>query len=256
MSYPRCILWLALLSACSSGSAAPEAHRPAPATPAQVAPRASVDIVEDEIKPAEPKAELESGRRLGRYQLTYYHVADQPEGKRRRRVALRDRNGRVLVRVSRAFARQVLMQGTGRLRDGRMINVAGGCKRTRYCYHFLDENERYGKGALQTSLRPFRSVAAPPHIKLGTVLYIPELDGLPVPGGMLNGNRVHDGCVVAEDRGGGIKGHQLDLFTFTDTRYKLFHRKNKIVRVTVHRGGERCKAFADNPEPARVRGRG
>lgn len=254
MSYPRCILlWAALVPACSSGASTPETHRPASTTAPGAAP-VSVDIVEHEIKQVDPEP-AESGQRLGRYLLTYYHVADQPEGKRPT-VALRDRRGRVLVRVSRAFARQVLMQGTGRLRDGRMINVAGGCLRTRYCYHFLDDDEVYGKGALQTSLRPFRSVAAPPHIKLGTVLYIPELDGLPVPGGMLNGNRVHDGCVVAEDRGGGIQGRQLDLFTYTDTRYRLFQRKNKIVRVTVHRGGERCAEFAKHGDPAVAHGQG
>jgi 3D (Asp-Asp-Asp) domain-containing protein len=254
MSYPRCILWLALVSACSSGAPASD-HPPAskPARPATPAPSVRVDIVADEIEPAE---ELESGKRLGRYQLTYYHIANQADGDVSRAVALRDRRGRIIARVSRKFSRRLLMQGTGRLRDGRLINIAGGCRKTRRCYHILDDDLRFGMGAASTSLRPFRSVAAPPHIRLGTVLYIPELDGLPVPGGMLNGNRVHDGCVVAEDRGGGIKGRQLDLFTFTGTRYRLFHRKNKIVRVTVHRGGDRCKAFADNAAPAAISGQG
>jgi len=260
MSYPVCNLWPALLLvACSSSTTPPEITPSVTSdqTPAAAAFTASADIVVSEIEAvnlAEPEAD--SGRTMGRYQLTYYHIADQPENDRSRAVALRDRRGRVLARVSRKYAARVLMQGTGRLRDGRLINIAGGCQKTERCYHILDESIRYGMGARNRALRPFRSVAAPPHIAIGTVLYIPELDGLAIPGGLPNGNRVHDGCVIAEDRGGGIQGRQLDLFTFNGTRYKLFHRKNKIVRVTVRRGGDRCKAFADKPAPPRTRGRG
>lgn len=224
-------------------AAAPEAAEP------------TVDIVAGEIEVL-PAPEAESGKRMGRYRLTYYHVARQDPADRSRAVAIRDRRGKVLARVSRKFYRRLLLQGTGRLTDGRLINVAGGCRKTRRCYHVLGDDVEYAIGAHQTELRPFRSVAAPPFIAFGTVLYIPELDGLPVPGGLANGNRVHDGCVVAEDRGGGIRGRHLDLFTADATRYRLFQRRNKIVRVTVHRGGERCAEFADRPDPEPRRGRG
>ena len=252
MSSPRCILLTALVG-CSTG--APVADKRPPAPPATATPTA--EIVVDEIEPLAAKEEPgPEGERLGRYRLTYYHIARQDPKDRSRAVPLRDRRGKVLARVSRKFARRVLLQGTGRLADGRLINVAGGCRKSRRCYHILDEDIEHGIGARDQELRPFRSVAAPPHIRFGTVLYIPELDGLPVPGGLANGSYVHDGCVVADDRGGGIKGRQLDLFTADSQRYRLFHRKNKIVRVTVHRGGERCASFEDRVVARSSRGQG
>lgn len=254
MSYPRCMV-LAALFGCSTGAPLADKH-----PPPRVKAGPTAEIVVDEIEPLaadpEPEPEPESGKRLGRYQLTYYHVARQRPDDRSRAVPLRDRRGKVLARVSRKFSRRLQMQGTGRLTDGRLINVAGGCRKSKRCYHVLADDIEYGIGARNKPLQPFRSVAAPPHIAFGTVLYIPELDGLAVPGGMQDGSYVHDGCVVAEDRGGGIRGRQLDLFTADGNRYRLFHRRNKIVRVTVHRGGERCAELADQPAPRVNRGRG
>jgi hypothetical protein len=52
----------------------------------------------------------------------------------------------------------------------------------------------------------------PKVIKLGSLLYIPLLEGRTMPGRAPWGGYVHDGCVTADDTGGGIEGHQLDLF--------------------------------------------
>ena len=52
----------------------------------------------------------------------------------------------------------------------------------------------------------------PKLIKLGSLLYVPLLEGRLMPGRAPAGGYVHDGCVVADDVGGGIKGNQLDLF--------------------------------------------
>jgi hypothetical protein len=49
-------------------------------------------------------------------------------------------------------------------------------------------------------------------VKLGSLLYVPLLEGRTMPGRAPWGGFVHDGCVVADDTGGHIDGHRLDLF--------------------------------------------
>lgn len=60
-------------------------------------------------------------------------------------------------------------------------------------------------------LMAFRTVAVDPtRIKMGTVLFIPELRGL----GFWNAGELfaHDGYVVASDRGGAIQDNHIDMF--------------------------------------------
>jgi hypothetical protein len=52
----------------------------------------------------------------------------------------------------------------------------------------------------------------PKVVKLGSLLYVPLLEGRTMPGRAPWGGYVHDGCVVADDTGGHIDGNQLDLF--------------------------------------------
>jgi len=118
-----------------------------------------------------------------------------------------------IAEVSREFASQVRLQGTGRLRDGRLVNVGGrcGCDRTP-CFHVV-KSAHWGTGGTGHHLEPFRTVAVDPKlIKLGSLLYVPLLEGRLMPGRPPWGGFVHDGCVIADDVGGGIKGTQLDLF--------------------------------------------
>jgi hypothetical protein len=49
-------------------------------------------------------------------------------------------------------------------------------------------------------------------VKLGTLLYVPLLEGRRMPGRAPWGGYVHDGCVIADDTGGHIAGNRLDLF--------------------------------------------
>ena len=72
---------------------------------------------------------------------------------------------------------------------------------------------QWGTAGAGKPLQPFRTVAVDPRvIKLGTLLYVPLLEGRTMPGRAPWGGFVHDGCVVADDTGGGIDGNQLDLF--------------------------------------------
>jgi 3D (Asp-Asp-Asp) domain-containing protein len=114
--------------------------------------------------------------------------------------------------VSKEFAAALSLQGTGLLRDGRVVNVWGHCS----CDHspcFKVTESKWGTAGNGRPLQPFRTVAVDPKVvKLGSLLHVPILEGRTMPGRSPWGGFVHDGCVVADDTGGGIDGNQLDLF--------------------------------------------
>lgn len=121
-------------------------------------------------------------------------------------------NCEAISEVSRDFASQLALQGTGKLKDGRVLNIWGQCN----CGHtpcFKVTAATWGTGGTGRQLQPFRTVAVDPKVvKLGSLLYVPLLEGKRMPGREPWGGFIHDGCVVADDVGGGIKGTQLDLF--------------------------------------------
>lgn len=217
---------------------------------------------------AQPAPEPPEARTLGEFQLTFYYVAseDEVDPAPRRRAAndnagddaslaasqpdlvpVYDRRCRPLASVSRAFAAQLTMQGTGRLLDGRVLNVAAPCDCPRTpCFHVLPSHRKWGMGGSGQPLEPFRTVAVDPRrVKLGSLLYVPELDGVRMPGPAPIGGFVHDGCVVAGDTGGGVQGAQLDLFVARRAYYKGLARRGGshgwARRVEVLDGAERCQ---------------
>lgn len=196
--------------------------------PAATSKSASMDEAPGERPPP--------GKPLGRFKLTYYHLAVEPEDAPQKR-KLYDKRCRPIARTSRRFARELAMQGSGRLRDGRILNVAGGCDCDRKVCYYVAEDAPWGVGA-RHPLRPLRSVAAGSGtFSLNTPLYLPRLDGLPIPGERIWNLTVHDGCVIVEDRG--VEGRHLDLFVALKKRREFFD-EHGIHRTRVRRGGERC----------------
>jgi len=84
------------------------------------------------------------GRGMGRYQLTYYWVAAEDAHGGKPTTTLRDRKCKPLARVSSKFRRALMREGTGKLSDGRIINVSGGCKCSKRCFLIADEDSPYG----------------------------------------------------------------------------------------------------------------
>jgi 3D (Asp-Asp-Asp) domain-containing protein len=127
-------------------------------------------------------------------------------------VTLFDSTCQPISEVSREFAQQIALQGTGKLKDGRVLNIWGNCScSSAPCFKVTAA--QWGTGGTGRQLQPFRTVAVDPKVvKLGSLLYVPLLEGRQMPGRSPWGGFVHDGCVVADDVGGGIKGSQLDLF--------------------------------------------
>src|ERR1043165_958902 len=203
---------------------------------ANVAPPA----VEVAPAPKEPPPKQDTGPRpLGKFTITFYYVVGEEEiGSKPLLVAANDNRGsdgddqrelaaispdlvtlyaggskcEPIADVSKDFATQLAVQGTGKLRDGRVLNIWGhcNCKRTP-CFKVTQA--QWGTAGTGRSLLPFRTVAVDPKVvKLGSLLYVPLLEGRTMPGRAPWGGFVHDGCVVADDTGGHIGGNRLDLF--------------------------------------------
>ena len=65
------------------------------------------------------------------------------------------------------------------------------------------------RDAMGCRVVPMRTLAVDPHVvPKGTVVFIKETVGLPLPGGA-----AHDGFWYASDVGGAIKGERIDLYT-------------------------------------------
>jgi 3D (Asp-Asp-Asp) domain-containing protein len=193
-------------------------------------------IVTPAVSQTEATAETEPGP-IGAFNITFYYVIGEDEvlAKLAKKAAANSNSGtaelatiappiahetvaihgpscEVIADVPKEFATQLAMQGTGKLKDGRIVNIWGRCDCERSpCFQVTER--RWGTSGSGRPLQPFRTVAVDRSvIKLGTLLYVPELEGVTMPGRAPWGGFTHDGCVVADDTGGGIKGKQLDLF--------------------------------------------
>lgn len=203
------------------------------------------------------------GAELGKFRFTMYYVAiergrkQEPEpvseedvllasgapdtmSGRPDKVTIYDKRCRAIAEISPAFARQLDLQGTGKLKDGRVVNTSGLCK----CPNspcFMEIKDTWAIGA-NGRLAPFRSVAIDTRlVKLGSLLYIPELEGKRMPGKAPWGGYVHDGCVIADDRGGGIRGKELDLFVAKKSFSNALWNRTRLKQVTVFDGTGWCE---------------
>ena len=222
----------ALLAACAS--------RPPDVREASAAADAT------RVESAEEAAPPEPPRELGRFRMTYYLVAVEAEHRGSANTPLLGEDCRPITRVSKAFARELALEGTGRLRDGRLLNWAGRCPATKTRprtprYRVMDETRPWGIGVRDIPLVPFRSIASDPAvIATGTRVYVRELDGVTMPGDAPWGGFVHDGCVVAVDVGEAIRGAHIDFFSGTRQAYHALDGALRLRHVTLEEPGDRC----------------
>jgi hypothetical protein len=187
---------------------------------------------------AEPPS-LEHGRPLGKFYPTFYQIAREVlypgDGKAENLTTLLDNSGKHIAKVSRAFRKALLRQGTGQLTDGRVLNVGKKLKSGRR--FIVLPKESYGLGTSNYHLYPYRSVAVdfdflcerlqdqslctPGNVEVrdrsisranrkglgGVLLYVARLKGIKLEDGS-----IHDGYVCAVDVGGGIKLDRMDIF--------------------------------------------
>ena len=148
----------------------------------------------------------------------------------------------VLATVAAEFFASMSLEGTARLLDDRVLNYWGGCGcATSPCFSEVDAEHPWGSGSMSRPLIPFRSVAVDTNlIDIGTSLYVEELDGLFMPGDPPTGGFVHDGCVVADDTGGGINGTHIDFFAALRDYYLVIAGDVGSNSVQLHEGGTLC----------------
>lgn len=153
------------------------------------------------------------------FKLSFYWLAWESEyANEPYDTAVYTRQGFFLGRFPRTLVYELKLEGSGILRDGRVINYDGECDYgIGVCFKQVDPHEHpVGMGGQGRPLEPLRSVAIDPRlIPIGTPLYIPELRGIRMP----DGSR-HDGCVRADDTGGNIKQRKVDFFVESYAGYK------------------------------------
>jgi len=153
-------------------------------------------------------------------------------------------DGYFFSRVPERYACSLKLEGSGLMRDGRIVNYTGSCKfGYGTCFEQLDITDYpFGRGAGQRPLVPFKSVAVDPRlVRIGEPLYIPEFDGMVLPDGS-----IHDGCVRADDTGGGIKGRKMDFFVVTYGNFRsLLDGLLGVTWITPHVEAPRCQYLRD-----------
>lgn len=200
----------------------------------------------------------DSAASAGPYRNTYY---DFPaEGAGLRQSALYDAACHTIAYVTKEFHDRVCLQGSGKLSSGETVSFAkrdcacaAECPRSgqHICYERLDSTLfPHGRGATGRAITPLRTVAVDSSvIPLGTVIYIPEFDGIDRPDGAK-----HDGCFVAEDRGIRVVGRHVDVFAGDPASALWMNKKvpsNRGVNVVANdpRCMTRFSAGARGPAP-------
>ncbi|MCC6214676.1 MAG: hypothetical protein IT376_07390 [Polyangiaceae bacterium] len=179
---------------------------------------------------------------MGTFQLTYYWVAYEGEYSGAATAPLYDESCGVLASVPSSFRSAISLEGTGRLLDGRLLNVSGSCACPYSpCFLVADTAHPWGYGVQNRALVPFRSIAVDKDvIPYGTRVYAQELDGVTMPGEAPWGAFVHDGCLQADDTGGAIVGAHIDFFAALEEHYQTLDTQLGLSNVTLSAGGSRC----------------
>lgn len=227
------LLSLGLLSACSAAEA-----REAAETNPQLLEKFPTSFKEQDC----------CGYPLGEFKLSFYWLAYESDfASDKYDTAVFTRQGWPIGLFPARFVAELTLEGTGVLRDGRVINYIGRCKYgTGVCFHVADPKEYpFGMGVRARPLVPYRSVAVDPkYIPIGDALYFPELDGIALPDGTF-----HDGCVRADDQGGAIRKREIDFFVLSRDDYQQIG--DEIwwkLRVTPTLEEPRCRYLADTSQ--------
>jgi 3D (Asp-Asp-Asp) domain-containing protein len=197
------------------------------------------------------------GRYLGTFWNTYYYFAQEQEYSGPESTVLYDASCHAIANVPASFSDDVCVQGSGKLDDGRFINFSTTCSCGRscptggtICYQEIDSNRYpYGRGSRDNAVEPLRTFAVDTSvIPWGTILYVPEWDGVQIPQIGSIGGFTHDGCFHAGDVGGWINGNHFDFFAGTSSMHdalEMIHPTRS--EFEVYTDSPRCDHFQPQP---------
>jgi 3D (Asp-Asp-Asp) domain-containing protein len=171
------------------------------------------------------------GTYYGQVYNTYYYLASESDYSGAANTVLNDVNCNPIATVPAAYSDAACIEGSGRLKDGRVVNYAATCSCGRpcptggiVCWKALNPvTQPWGQGAFSNALVPMHSIAVDRNeFALKTVIYLPAFDGVQVPalGGVAA--FTHDGCFRADDVGGAIIGNHIDIFTGPKSMWQHF----------------------------------
>lgn len=139
-----------------------------------------------------------------------------------------------LITVGADFAADVKAMGAGRLKDGNTVGVSWDCEcgLGYHCFKFLDSEHQWGLTPRHTARHLYTSVSAS-SLPLGSVLYIPALDGMTIPNTQ---DQKHNGYVRVDSRNY-FAHNQINLFVGTEDVAKKFaylfkHEENVEICMT------------------------
>ena len=194
------------------------------------------------------------GRPLGTFRNTYYDFPTEGDFSGPS-LSLMSASCQPIAQVPRAFYEALCVQGSGALKSGGTVSFskrdcacAEVCPRNgqKICFDALDKGAfPYGRGASGSAISPMRTVAADTSVlPMGTVIYIPELDGAPRG----ENGETTDGCFVVEDRGLRVKGEHVDIFTGAASQTQLLNdRVPSNQGVTVVVDAPKCGRLVSKP---------
>ena len=176
---------------------------------------------------------------LSRFLITSYMSASESDNGNNKIIPAVDNNGNKLAMLDPHFFANLALEGTGKLNDGRVLNVTSKyvtapqvvkdvllpvCKQMfgnnykygginsdaskYFAYKVLGPQFPWGIGMRNEPLKLWHSLAADQKlVPFGTKVYILELDGMIMPDGY-----VHNGWCQVDDTGSAIKLNHFDWF--------------------------------------------
>ncbi len=168
---------------------------------------------------------------------TYYYYIDENDYiLYKQNTPVLSMSGDILAMVSSVFYKDLKMEGSGKTRDGKMLNFAGLIDGE---VRFKFTTNEYGTGVGDCALKPYKTIAVDPKvIPFGSTVFIKETKGMLMPD-----QSIHDGYWLAEDTGSAIVGNRIDIFVGDDRKGKYLDLANikHMQALTVE--------ITNNPEP-------